>query len=155
MLDGRPVMARWESRPERRWRVTKRGRVLVIEDDTEGGESLCALLHVWGYRVFLAKTGQRGIELAIREAPEYVIVDLGLEDMDGCTVVREIRSVSRAPFVIVYSGHHRRESAARAAGCDAFILKPSIDDLELLLNRRLTAKPAGTDSKRRKGPTAA
>ena len=110
-------------------------RILVIEDDAEGGEALCALFTVWGHRVSSAETGQRGIELALAEAPEVIVVDLGLADMDGCDVIRRLRSErpGETPWIIAYSGYHLRKNRAREAGCDVFVLKPAIDELESLI----------------------
>lgn len=64
-----------------------------------------------------------------------IVLDLGLEDMDGCKVVQLIRAVpsGTVPVVIAYSGLHQREAGALHAGCDAFILKPSIEELESMI----------------------
>src|SRR6185436_11893161 len=126
-------------------------RILVIEDDVDGVEALCALLGQWGHRVSSAKTGGRGIEIALLEAPEVIILDLGLGDMDGCDVIRRIRSERRngTPWIIAYSGYHDREDEARRAGCDAFVVKPALEELESSVN---AAWISGHDS--HQGPLA-
>jgi two-component system CheB/CheR fusion protein len=110
-------------------------RILVIEDDVDGGQGLRALLELWGHRPYLAETGRRGIARALRHSPEVIILDLGLADIDGCDVIRRIRAEpsGAAPIIIAYSGYHRREEEALGAGCDAFVLKPAIDELQSLL----------------------
>jgi len=107
-------------------------RILVIEDDVDGERAVCALLTHWGHRVVSSETGERGIELALVAAPEVIVLDLGLADMDGCDVIRRIRSARPRdrPWIIAYSGYHLRHDRAREAGCDAFVLKPSIDGLQ-------------------------
>jgi CheY-like chemotaxis protein len=83
----------------------------------------------------IAETGRQGIQRAIRESPEVIILDLGLADMDGCKVVQQIRSEpsGSAPVILAYSGYHHREAEAREAGCDAFVLKPAVEELESLI----------------------
>jgi CheY-like chemotaxis protein len=108
-------------------------RILLIEDDTDGRDGLCAVLSAMGHRVSSTDSGGEGIVLAVADAPELLIVDIGLHDMDGCDAIRRIRRQLPAdaqPFIIAYSGYHAREKNAREAGCDAFVLKPSLEELE-------------------------
>ena len=107
-------------------------RILVIESNADSAEALCTLLEVWGHRVSFASTGARGIEMATVEAPDVIVVDLGLGDMDGSDVIRRIRlrGGTAPPWIIAYSGYNERRVAARDAGCDAFVLKPDLDGLQ-------------------------
>jgi CheY-like chemotaxis protein len=111
-------------------------RILVIEDDADGEDAVCTLLTVWGHRVVSAETGQRGIELILVEAPDVIVLDLGLGDVDGCDVIRRIRSErpGNGPWIIVYSGYHLQRDRAWEAGCDAFVLKPGIDELRYAID---------------------
>ena len=110
-------------------------RILVIEGHADVGESLCAVLEVWGHSAILASGGVRGVTQALRHAPDVIVVDLGLPDLDGCKVVRLIRADARGatPVVIAYSGYAQRELEALEAGCDAFVLKPDLDQLATLV----------------------
>ena len=126
-------------------------RILVIENNTDGTEALCTLLGLWGHRVSSATTGARGIEIALVDAPEVIILDLGLSDMDGCEVIRRIRAERQngPPWIIAYSGYNERQAQARDAGCDAFVLKPRLDELESSING------AGERARPRKDPGSA
>ena len=111
-------------------------RVLLIESAADGGEALSALLEVWGHKPMVAATGRQGVQRAIRESPDVIILNLDLHDMDGCEVVRLIRDepTRAVPVIIAYSDYHRREAGALHAGCDAFVLKPAVDELEALVS---------------------
>jgi two-component system, OmpR family, KDP operon response regulator KdpE len=103
-------------------------RVLIVERDDDNRESLGMLLEARGHDVHLASTGEQAIALAATRRPDIVLLDLGLADMDGEQAIAAIKvSPSAPPFVVAYTGFPNRERRARAAGCDAFILKPSLD----------------------------
>ena len=110
-----------------------RTRVLVIEDDPDNRESLALLLEAWGYLVSVAETGERGIALAIAERPHIVLLDLGLPCIQGTQAATIIKAVPTSPFIVAYTGFDRLEDAAVTAGCDAFIVKPGLDQLAELL----------------------
>jgi CheY-like chemotaxis protein len=94
---------------------------------------------------------------ALRSAPDVIIVDIGLPDMDGCKVVQLLRADPRGqtPVVIAYSGSAHREQHALDAGCDVFVLKPEIDELEHLVKmtrieaRQFTATAGPVATRRR------
>ena len=102
-------------------------RVLLVEPDSDNRQSLCYLFEARGYDVNVAATAKRGIDMAATHRPDVVLLELGLPDMDAQQAVTAMKGGSSQPFVIAYTGFHRREAEARAAGCDAFILKPSLD----------------------------
>lgn len=142
--------------------MTARRRVLVIEDDTDGRQGLVALLESWGHSALPAATGSAGLALALREVPDVIIVDLCLGDLDGCDVIRRIRAdaCGATPVILAYSGYHRREDEALAAGCDVFVLKPAVEELEALLHgtregARRRAKEHGRALERHRGKGAA
>jgi CheY-like chemotaxis protein len=123
--------------------MTASRRILVIESNADAGQALCALLELWGHNTVLADTGRWGVQSAIRESPEVIVLDLGLPDLDGCKVVQLIRSAptGNVPVIIAYSGYHHREAEAQDAGCDAFVLKPAVEELEsLILGTRQQAR---------------
>jgi CheY-like chemotaxis protein len=110
-------------------------RILVIESNADAGVALCELLDVWGHNAILAGTGRQAIREALHGSPDVVIIDLGLEDMDGCKLVQLVRAepTGRPPVIIAYSGSAHREAQALNAGCDVFVLKPAVDELESLV----------------------
>jgi two-component system KDP operon response regulator KdpE len=125
-------------------------RILVIEDNDEGREALVRLLQLWGHEVTAAIDGRSGVEAAVADAPDVVLVDVGLPDLDGMEVVRQIRAgvPCRDAYVVAYSGFHTAAKEAVKAGCDAFVLKPGIDQLEALLARDLVRAAPQTGRKR-------
>jgi two-component system CheB/CheR fusion protein len=132
-------------------------RILVIENHPDSAESLCQVLGVWGHAGTFALGGTRGVAHALRSAPDAIIIDLGLPDIDGCKVVQLIRADPRgqALVIIAYSGSAHREEQALEAGCDAFVLKPELDELEALVKmtrieaRQFTATAGSAASRRR------
>jgi CheY-like chemotaxis protein len=110
-------------------------RVLVIENQPDNAEALCQVFELWGHCATFTLGGARGVTQALRSPPDVIIIDLGLPDMDGCKVVQLLRADPRGqvPVVIAYSGSVHREQQALDAGCDVFVLKPEIDELERLV----------------------
>jgi DNA-binding NtrC family response regulator len=79
-------------------------KILVI-DDEEGIRSLLdTLLGRKGYEVMLASSGQKGLELFRRERPDVVVLDLKMPEMDGLTVLKELRRIDPQRPVVVLTG---------------------------------------------------
>jgi two-component system KDP operon response regulator KdpE len=102
-----------------------RPTVLVIEDDPPIRRFLRAALEGEGMAVQDADTGRRGLAVAAARRPDLVILDLGLPDMDGLDVIRELRAWTRIPILIL-SAHSREQEkvAALDAGADDYLTKP-------------------------------
>jgi len=99
--------------------------ILVIEDEAALRRALRIFLDAHGYGVVLAATGREGLELAAREHPDVVILDLGLPDMDGVQVATELRSWSRVPIVVLSSrGDEAGKVKALDLGADDYVTKP-------------------------------
>jgi signal transduction histidine kinase/CheY-like chemotaxis protein len=105
---------------------TARRRILVIEDDADGRESLVAILRMSGHEIESAANGLEGIERATATNPELALIDIGLPDMDGYDVVREIRRRLPHTRSIALSGYGTQEDRRRAleAGFDEHLTKP-------------------------------
>ena len=103
----------------------KSGVALVIDDELQMRRLLRIMLEAHGYQVFEAKTGQEGLIQAAQCRPEVVLLDLGLPDLDGVTVLKRLREWSRVPVVVV-SVRDREEDkiAALDAGADDYVTKP-------------------------------
>ena len=102
-------------------------RILVIEDHEDGREMLVETLRLHGHEVVAAATGQEGIEAAGRHAPEVVLVDIGLPDVDGYEVGRRIRkSLGAGVRLIAVTGYGQPRDRSRSdeAGFDAHLVKP-------------------------------
>ncbi|MDQ1433255.1 MAG: two-component system, OmpR family, operon response regulator KdpE, partial [Actinomycetota bacterium] len=100
-------------------------KVLVIEDEAPLRRALRIFLEAHDYEVVLAATGQEGLELAAREHPDVVILDLGLPDMDGVTVASALRGWSATPIVVLSARDAEPvKVAALDAGADDYVTKP-------------------------------
>ena len=101
------------------------GRVLVIDDEPQIHRFLKPALEAAGYSVERADTGTEGLRLAAGRAPDVVLLDLGLPDMDGQQVLRKLREFSVVP-VIVLSARDREQDkiAALDLGADDYVEKP-------------------------------
>jgi two-component system KDP operon response regulator KdpE len=99
--------------------------VLVVEDETSIRSIVRAAVESDGGRVFEAATAASGLELARREHPELIVLDLGLPDRDGLEVCRELRRWSAVPILVLSARHSDREKAALLdAGADDYLSKP-------------------------------
>lgn len=99
--------------------------VLIIEDDRGIRGILRALLEAQNYRVVEAENGARGVIEARSHRPDLVVVDLGLPDCDGQSVIEEIRTFSPVPIVVLSA--RTMEDAKIAAldgGADDYVAKP-------------------------------
>jgi len=99
--------------------------ILVIDDEPQIRRLLRITLEAHGYRMTDATTGGAGIVEAAQSRPEAILLDLGLPDLDGLTVLQRLREWSRVP-VIVLTVRDREEDkiAALDAGADDYVTKP-------------------------------
>ncbi len=129
-----------------------RTRVLVIDDDRK----LCRLIREYlapmGYDVSLAHTGPDGLELALRETPHAIILDVMLPGMDGFEVLKKLRRTSDVP-VLMLTG--RGEEADRIVGLEigaddylpkTFSTRELLARLRAVTRRAAQRKPATTDA---------
>jgi two-component system, OmpR family, KDP operon response regulator KdpE len=102
-----------------------RARVLVVDDEAAMSRALRINLRARGYEVATARTGREALAEASAHPPDAVILDLGLPDLDGVEVIRELRGWSRAP-VIVLSGRTGSGDKITAldSGADDYVTKP-------------------------------
>jgi DNA-binding response OmpR family regulator len=106
--------------------------VLVIEDDVAIRTSLVRALTDRGHTVSSAHRGLDGIQRVVDDQPELVLLDLGLPDVDGTTVLSMLRAVRQTP-VIVVTARDDDASVVRAldTGADDYVFKPfTVDQLE-------------------------
>ena len=108
-------------------------RILIVEDDPDNLETLGLLFTTWQYDVRLAESGERAIALATVEPVDLVLLDMGLPGIQGEEVARILTALPSPPYIIAYTGYERLERAALEAGCDAFVVKPSLERLAALL----------------------
>jgi two-component system, OmpR family, KDP operon response regulator KdpE len=75
-------------------------KVLIVEDDPTIRTAVMRALTDRGYAVAAAHTAMTGLQLAVSERPDVVVLDLGLPDLDGREVLRMIRAVSSVPIIV-------------------------------------------------------
>jgi two-component system KDP operon response regulator KdpE len=99
--------------------------VLVIEDEEVIANFMATALGSNGYRVVKAGSGQEGLSLVLSHAPDVILLDLGLPDMDGLEVLKNVRMQSKVPVVVVSArGHEQEKVEALDLGADDYIVKP-------------------------------
>lgn len=100
-------------------------RIILVEDDIEIRRLVADALAAEGHDVETAGTAMNGLELAIRNEPALVIMDLGLPDLDGNELLRMIRAISAVP-VMVITARGADDAVVRTldAGADDYLIKP-------------------------------
>jgi two-component system cell cycle response regulator DivK len=103
-------------------------RILVVEDTEDNRQIMRDLLSSVGYELIEAVDGATGVEAAIRENPDLILMDIQLPVLDGYEATRRIRaneSTSRTPIIAVTSYALSGDAEkAKAAGCDDYLAKP-------------------------------
>ena len=111
-------------------------KVLVVDDNRDAADSLCLLLKMKGYESSAAYSGPDAVAAADRDKPDVVLLDIGMPQMSGYDVVRELRHHSRAPRPRIYAltayTQVSDRLAAKQAGFDGHLSKPV--DLEALFS---------------------
>ena len=100
-------------------------QLLIVEDDERIRTALIRALRERGHAVSSAPTAMAGLQQAVEERPDLVVLDLGLPDMDGRALLRMLRAVSAVP-VIIATARDDDDSVVQAldAGADDYVLKP-------------------------------
>jgi DNA-binding response OmpR family regulator len=100
-------------------------QVLLVEDDPAIPSALVRGLSERGNAGTTAATGMTGLQEAIDGRPDLVVLDLGLPDVDGCTVLGMLRGVSAVPVIVATARDDEREVIrALDAGADDYVVKP-------------------------------
>lgn len=100
-------------------------RILIIEDDADIRKVLRTLLEQHHYRIVEAATAARADVEARAHKPDLLLVDLGLPDADGLTVIRNVRSWSTVPILVLSARTQEEQKiAALDAGADDYVTKP-------------------------------
>jgi two-component system KDP operon response regulator KdpE len=111
--------------------------VLIIEDDAQVRRFLRITLEADGIAVLEAARGRDGISQAGGQMPALVMLDLGLPDMDGLDVIRELRSTATMPIIVLSArSAEAQKVAALDAGADDYLTKP-FGNLELMARLRV------------------
>ena len=114
--------------------------ILVVEDDKPIRNLMVTTLKTHDYKYYTADSGSEALLVASSHNPDVVFLDLGLPDMDGIDVIRQIRSWSNMPIIVI-SARSEDEDKIQAldAGADDYLTKPfSVE--ELLARLRATVR---------------
>jgi CheY-like chemotaxis protein len=108
--------------------AAKPARVLVVDDNADGAESLASLLRVAGHETAVAFDGEEAMRVAREFDPELAVLDIGLPQLDGYEVARRIRrmQLARQPLLIALTGWGQEEDRekSRQAGFNHHLVKP-------------------------------
>ena len=100
-------------------------KVLIVDDDASLQRALRLGLTAHGHPVVNAANGEQGISKTASESPDVVVLDLGLPDIDGLTVLARIRQASEVPVIVLSAtGTEERKVAALDEGADDYVTKP-------------------------------
>lgn len=127
-------------------------KILLVDDDRSLLRALQIGLSARGYHVLLARSGHEGtVQLALAH-PDVVVLDLGLPDVDGIEICRQVRQWSGVPIVVLSAaGAEERKVAALDAGADDYMTKPfGMAELEARL--RVALRHAATVDDRSSPP---
>ena len=145
------VMDQLPDEPAREPRESEKApaqRVLVVDDNEDGAESLAALLRYSGCDVVIANDGEQGLKDAETLRPDFIMLDIGLPGMNGFEVCRQIRSKpwGRGILIVALTGWGQDEDRrkSREAGFDYHLVKPLDFDV-LLTMLRDSKRPRGME----------
>ena len=128
--------------------MTDTARVLVVDDEPQILRFLRASLGASGFEVIEAETGAKALKRAAADAPEIIVLDLGLPDMDGKDVIRSLREWSEIPIIVLSARAREAEKIeALDLGADDYVNKPFgigelLARLRAALRHRLRAQGA-------------
>jgi two-component system KDP operon response regulator KdpE len=120
-------------------------KVLVVDDEPQIIRALRVNLQARDYDVIIAMNGRQALDVASRDQPDLVVLDLGLPDMDGVDVIRALRGWTSVPILIL-SGRTQSLAKVQAldAGADDYVTKPFQVD-ELVARLRAVGRRAATN----------
>jgi len=121
-------------------------RILVVDDNTDAGDSLARLLQLKQHAVNVARNGAEALQAAGRSRPEIAILDLGMPGMDGYELARQLRKLPGGESIVLVAltgwGGPRDRERTKAAGFDHHFVKPiAVDDLTAVTANHSESRP--------------
>lgn len=108
-------------------KAVNRQRILLVEDNPDVADSMSLLLTIYGHEVLMAHNGREAVEIALRERPAIVLMDIGLPCMDGYQSCRAMRNAGLTDtFIVAVTGYgqERDQRKAEESGFDRYLIKP-------------------------------
>ena len=132
MLGAYKEVAAEAALPDNRRAAPKSRRVLIIDDNRNWVDSLAAILAADGYEVDVAYGGREGVEAALRNAPDVVLLDIEMPEVSGYETARRLRTLlgQGCPQIVAISvwGQESAKAAGRQAGFNHHLTKPLLFD---------------------------
>lgn len=131
--------------------MSQEATILLIEDEPEIRRFLRTTLPVHGFRLYEATTGRDGLAEAQARNPDLILLDLGLPDLEGSEVIRQVREWTATPIIVLSARDQEQvKVAALDLGADDYVTKPfGVNELLARMRAALrhTSRPAdGGDS---------
>ena len=99
--------------------------VLIIEDEKNICDFIATTLKAQGYKTITTGLGREGVSLTASQCPDIILLDLGLPDLDGMDVIRQIRAYTAIPILVISARTQEKEKVtALDLGADDYITKP-------------------------------
>ena len=120
---------------------------LIVEDETRMRKFLSLALLAQGYGVVEAVSGREGLLQAAARTPAFILLDLGLPDLDGVEVIKQLRDWTATPIIVVSArGQERKKVEALDAGANDYLTRP-FGPTELMTRLRVALKHATPDTR--------
>jgi two-component system KDP operon response regulator KdpE len=105
--------------------MSRTATILLVDDDVSIQRAVAPLLRSRGYHVDVVSTGHEAVQAVADKAPDLIVLDLGLPDLEGAEVCRRMREHTKAPIVILSARSGEAEKvAALDIGADDYVTKP-------------------------------
>ncbi len=120
--------------------MTRSPRILLVDDEVPIQKAVAPLMRSRGYEVDVAGTGADALKIVAAHAPDLIVLDLGLPDIEGTEVCRRIRAESAIPIIVLSArGSEGDKVAALDLGADDYVTKPFSPE-ELLARIRVALR---------------
>jgi DNA-binding response OmpR family regulator len=126
---------------------SKSASILVVDDDIRMLRMMKRVLELEGFQVLVASSGETSLKIFEKEAPDLVLLDIMMPDMDGYTVCQQIREFSQVPIIMVTAkGDDKEKVEGLDIGADDYVTKP-FSASELAARVRAMLRRIGTQDK--------
>ena len=126
--------------------MNKKPRILLVDDEVAIQRTVGPLLRSRGYDVDVVSTGEDALQRVVLQAPDLIVLDLGLPDIEGTEVCRRIRSASAVPIIVLSArGGETDKVDALELGSDDYVTKPFGPD-ELVARIRVALRRVSADA---------